>query len=197
MSCKICEYFTTGKNRKGSHYFMINQMNFWMGRILALIFLSLSLFLLGLACFQLYSGLSEGAEIVSVLIKSINTSIIALAIFELGIGIGKEYGKNSKEEDHTYLVVRRTITRFVGTVSIALVLEGLIMIIKYSQLDLAGNLNYPIGILISSSVLLAGLGLFLHLTRADCEKQPEYGTLPLVKSVSADQSITTRARRAV
>jgi len=176
---------------------MVNHLKFMMGRLLALTFLSLSLFLVGLAAFQFLEGINEKKELVNILIKSINTSIIALAIFELGIGIGKEYGKNSKEEDHTYLVVRRTITRFVGTVSIALVLEGLIMIIKYSQLDLAGNLNYPIGILISSSVLLAGLGLFLHLTRADCEKQPEYGTLPLVKSVSADQSITTRARRAV
>lgn len=150
---------------------MINHLKFLMGRLLAVTFLSLSLFLVGLALFQFVEGLNEGNEIISILIKSINTSIIALAIFELGLGISKEYGNYSAEEDHTYMVVRRTITRFVGTVCIALVLEGLIMIIKYSQLDLAGNLFYPVGILIGSSVLLAGTGIFLQLTRADCEKQ--------------------------
>ena len=152
---------------------MINHVKSWMGQTLALTFLSLALLLIGLAGFQFVTGISEGNEIVNVLIKSINTSVIALAIFELGIGIGKEYGKHTEEEDNTFMVVRRTITRFVGTVSIALVLEGLIMIIKYSQLDLAGNLYYPVGILISASVLLAGMGLFLNLTRADCEKLPE------------------------
>jgi len=45
------------------------------------------------------------------------------------------------------------------------------MIIKYSQLDLAGNLFYPVGILIGASVLLAGTGIFLQLTREDCERQ--------------------------
>jgi hypothetical protein len=167
---------------------MVNQLKSLLGRLLALTFLSLSLLLVGLAAFQFLEGLNEGKEVVNVLIKSINTSIIALAIFELGLGIGKEYGKNTEEEDHTYMVVRRTITRFVGTVCIALVLEGLIMIIKYSQLDLAGNLFYPVGILAGSSVLLAGTGVFLQLTRADCEKPQGQFKLPLVKLVTKESA---------
>lgn len=150
---------------------MIYKLKFWLGRMLAITFLILSLLLIGLAAVQFSIGLREGKEVINILIQSINTCIIALAIFELGIGIGKEYGKHSEDEDHTYLVIRRTITRFVGTVCIALVLEGLIMIIKYSQLELAGNLFYPVGILIGSSVLLASMGLFLQMTRLDCEKQ--------------------------
>ena len=174
---------------------MSNLVKFWMGRPLAFVFLFLSLFLIGLAIFQFITGIEAGSELVNVLIKSINTSIIALAIFELGIGIGKEYGKDPKEEeDHTYLVMRRTIARFVGTVCIALVLEGLIMIIKYSQLDLAGNLYYPVGILISASVLLAGMGLFLHLTRADCEKIPEKVTKSLIGTPQGEkQSISEKS----
>ena len=163
---------------------MVNQLKFFMGRLLALTFLALSLFLIGLAAFQFLEGMHEGKEIVNIFIKSINTSIIALAIFELGLGVGKEYGKHTEEDDHTFMVVRRTITRFVGTVCIALVLEGLIMIIKYSQLDLAGNLFYPVGILIGASVLLAGTGIFLQLTRDDCERQPSRLNLPTVKLVS-------------
>ncbi|WP_303720575.1 hypothetical protein [Malonomonas rubra] len=79
---------------------MIKHVKFWMGRMLAAIFLVLSLMMVGLSGIQFFSGLAEGHELVNVLIKSINTSIIALAIFELGIGIGKEYGQQ-EEEDHT------------------------------------------------------------------------------------------------
>ena len=172
---------------------MSSLVKFWMGRLLAFVFLFLSLFLIGLAIFQFVSGIEAGSELVNTLIKTINTSIIALAIFELGIGIGKEYGKipDEESEDHTYKVIRRTIARFVGTVSIALVLEGLIMIIKYSQLELAGNLYYPVGILLSASVLLAGMGLFLHLTRVDCEKMPDKLTKSLIGTTQGEKQPTS------
>ena len=170
---------------------------YMMGRLLSLTFLSLSLFLIGLAVFQCVEGFNEGKEMVNILIQSVNTSIIALAIFELGIGIGKEYGNHTDDKDHTYLVMRRTISRFVGTVCIALVLEGLIMIIKYSQLDLAGNLFYPVGILIGASVLLSSMGLFLQMTRADCEKVIGKSKLPLVRHLPNDSQDHTQRRRVV
>ena len=46
-------------------------------------------------------------------------------------------------------------------------LEGLIMIIKYSQLELAGNLYYPVAIIVSTALLLASLGLFLKMAPKD------------------------------
>ena len=48
-------------------------------------------------------------------------------------------------------LLRRGVARFVGVVCIALVMEGLIMAIKYSQLDLAGNLNYAVAIVVSAA----------------------------------------------
>lgn len=107
-----------------------------------------------------------GEELIAGIIKGINTAIIAVAAFELGMGIGKEYG-SPEHEGNLFRVVRRTITRFVGLVCIALVLESLIMVIKYSQLELAGNLGYPVAILLGASALLLALGGFLALTRRD------------------------------
>jgi hypothetical protein len=141
-----------------------------IGLMFSLIFLAIALFLTALACFQFYSGLTDGKELVNIFIQSVNTLIVSLALFELGLGIGKEYATHD-EEHNAYAVVRRTIARFIGTVCIALVLESLIMIIKYSQLDLAGNLYYPVGIMAGTSVLLMGMGVFLHLTRADCHER--------------------------
>lgn len=38
------------------------------------------------------------------------------------------------------------------------------MTIKYSQLELAGNLYYPVAIISSAAILLIALGIFIYLT---------------------------------
>ena len=146
---------------------MHTRLKLGMGLMFSGVLLSASLLLTLLATSQFFIGLSNGKELINLFVQAINTLIISLAIFELGIGIGQEYCVR-EQEPNPYAVVRRTIARFVGTVCIALVLEGLIMVIKYSQLELAGNLYYPVAILIGASVLLMGMGIFLHLSRGDC-----------------------------
>ena len=39
--------------------------------------------------------------------------------------------------------------------------------LKYSQLELAGNLYYPVAIIVSTALLLASLGLFLKMAPKD------------------------------
>ena len=140
-----------------------------MGIIFSVIFNALSILLVFLASYNFvdYASNPQG-DFMSTVIQSINTFVIALAMFELGAGINKEY-ISSDDEENIYFNIRRIITRFVGTVCIALVLEALIMIIKYSQLELAGNLYYPVGILFGSGFLLMALGIFLWLTKGHKE----------------------------
>ncbi|MFP4560068.1 MAG: hypothetical protein ACLFRB_06245 [Thiohalorhabdus sp.] len=108
----------------------------------------------------------SGENFIAALIKGLNLAIIALAALELAMGIYKEYG-GKEEGGNLYRIVRRTITRFVSLASIALVLEALLLVIKYSHLDLAANLTYPVAILGGTSALLLGLGGFLAMTRSD------------------------------
>lgn len=136
-----------------------------MAIVFSAIFHILSIILIFWASYNFIEfALGVEEEFMSAVIKSTNTLVISLAMFELGAGISKEYNSED-EENNVFINVRRTITRFVGTVCIALVLEALIMIIKYSQLELAGNLYYPVGILFGGSFLLISLGVFLSLTR--------------------------------
>jgi hypothetical protein len=100
---------------------------------------------------------------VETLIKAINLAIVGVAIFELATSIHKEYVGDHAHID-PLLLLRRGIARFVGVVCTALALEGLIMAIKYSQLDLAGNLYYAVGVVTSAALLLAALGVFLKLS---------------------------------
>ncbi|MCI0706958.1 MAG: hypothetical protein L0Y80_05665 [Ignavibacteriae bacterium] len=100
--------------------------------LFASIFHILSLALVILSGYQFYQNASLGEnDLISAIIKSINTLVISLAMYELGAGIGKEY-RSTGGEENVFQNMRRTITRFVGTACIALVLEALFMIIKYS-----------------------------------------------------------------
>ncbi len=112
--------------------------------------------------FVVIEDIISGVEIMQVMIKVINTGIIALAVFELAMVISKEYGSSNEKHD-VAVMLKRTLPRFIGTVCIALALEALIMVIKYSQLDLAGNLYYPVAIIVSTALLLGALGFFLKM----------------------------------
>lgn len=134
-------------------------------KMFTLIFLGLAIAIIFSLLNTIILGLLEGSNIMEVFLRSINTGIIALAVFELALVINKEYSGQEDEGEGAVASLRRTIPRFIGTVCIALSLEGLIMVIKYSQLDMAGNLYYPVAIISSTALLLTSLGLFLHFTR--------------------------------
>jgi hypothetical protein len=109
-----------------------------------------------------WNGLGGTENITGAFVRAINSIVVALATFELGSVVSKEYG--SDEKDHIVIVLRRTLPRFVSITCIALVLEGLLLVIKYSQLELAGNLYYPVAIICSASFLLMALGVFLRFS---------------------------------
>ncbi|MDE2617203.1 MAG: hypothetical protein KGL73_09290 [Burkholderiales bacterium] len=103
----------------------------------------------------------NGDEATQIIVKIVNASVISMAVFEVALVISKEYGAEAGHD--VVVMLRRTLPRFIGTVCVALALEGLMMVIKYSQLDLAGNLYYPVAIIVSSALLLMALGVFLRL----------------------------------
>jgi len=134
-------------------------------KVLTLIFFGLAVVIVLSLLFHVVEGILNKANITEVFLSSINTGIIALAVFELALIINKEYSGPIKDvEKDAVASLRGTLPRFIGTVCVALSLEGLIMVIEYSQLDLAGNLYYPVAIIISTALLLSALGLFVYLT---------------------------------
>lgn len=156
-------------NNKDQFFNQVTSIKSMMAFLFSSLFLLLSLVLVVASVYQFMSTVfEESTDLISVTIKSINILVISLAMYELGVGVGKEY-IHCESGDNIFFNIRRTITRFVGTVCIAVVLEALIMIIKYSQLDMAGNLFYPVAIMVGGGVLLASLGAFLSMTRGHTE----------------------------
>lgn len=156
-------------NNKQPFLYQVSNIKSVMAFLFSSLFLLLSLVLVLASVYQFTSTVfTESNDLITVSIKSINILVISLAMYELGVGVGKEY-ISCETGDNVFFNIRRTITRFVGTVCIAVVLEALIMIIKYSQLEMAGNLFYPVAIMVGGAVLLASLGAFLSMTRGHTE----------------------------
>lgn len=139
-----------------------------LAKAFSAMFLIIAALLALLACMELVQAFdfSQERDLITGIVKAINTAFISLATFELGVGIGREYSV-PENGANIYSMVRRTVTRFVSVTCIALVLESLIMVIKYSQLEKAGNLPYPVAVMAGASVLLVSLGLFIHFTRPE------------------------------
>jgi hypothetical protein len=134
-----------------------------MALLFAAVFFVLSVTLAGVTVDIMADGVFGEIELTEAFLKAINMAVVSLATFELGLVVTKEYAGRD-DDGHIAVVLQRTLPRFVSIVCIALALEGLLMVIKYSQLDLAGNLYYPVAIIASAALLLAALGVFLRLS---------------------------------
>ncbi len=122
----------------------------------------------GLTLHGLVAAFSDPTQLASAAVKAINTAVIALAAFELGLVVAHEYG--DPDDGHIATVLRRTVPRFISIVCIALALEGLLLAVKYSTLELSGNLPYAVAIVLAAAILLLALGAFLRLTRHPVEE---------------------------
>jgi len=88
--------------------------------------------------------------------------VVALAIYELAEIVHQE--SDQDERQNAILRIRRGVARFGSVVVVALVLESLIMVVKYSQQSLAGFLYYPAMLIGAAALLLVALGMFSRLT---------------------------------
>ena len=58
---------------------------------------------------------------------------------------------------------RRSLTKFVSTISIAVFLEGLVTVFRVSQ-ESVPLLLYPAAIMITGTILILGLGLYQRMS---------------------------------
>jgi hypothetical protein len=131
--------------------------------LFALFFLSFALLYASSAMIEFIQPILSDGDLTSGLVKGLHMGVVALAVYELAQVVHQEYDQSGKPSD-AIRRIRRGVTRFASIVFVALVLESLIMVIKYSQQDLAGFLYYPVAIIASASFLLMSLGVFIKLS---------------------------------
>jgi hypothetical protein len=129
----------------------------------ALCFFALSVCFMLLALAEFAAPILESGDFMGGLVKGLHTGVVALAVYELAQIVHQEYDHEGKPQN-VMARIRRGVARFGSVVIVALVLESLIMVIKYSQKDLAGFLYYPAAIIVAAALLLTALGVFAKLT---------------------------------
>ncbi len=147
---------------------LITQISRILVPMFTLFFLMFALFYVGNAAVEFFRPILDAGDLNEGLVKGLHMGVVAMAVYELAQIIYQEYDP-TESNDGIIRRMRRGIIRFVSVVCTALVLESLILVIKYSQKDLAGFLYYPVAIIIAAAALLMALGVFTKLSQNEVE----------------------------
>ena len=143
---------------------------------ISLLFIASALGLIGFAAAQLWEGLQPGGDLTAnvrllAVLQSIAVLTVAVAALELGQTILEE---EVQREAHMSAPtrVRRFLSRFMVVLVVALSIETLVIVFKFSQDD-PEHLPYAASIGFAAAALLVAWGVFVWLNRAAEELEPE------------------------
>ena len=135
--------------------------------VLMLIALALSIYSAGLIVGSLRGPWNEAGP---GLLESIGYVVIAMAVFDVAKYFVEEEVIRGREM-RLASEARRSLTKFISTISIAVFIEGLVLVFRQSSNDI-GLVLYPAAILITGILIILGLGLYQRLS-ADVEAEVE------------------------
>jgi len=135
--------------------------------VLMLVALALSIYSAGLIVVALAGPWGDAGN---GLLESIGYVVIAMAVFDVAKYFIEEEVIRGREM-RLASEARRSLTKFISTISIAVFIEGLVLVFRQSGQDVALIL-YPSGILITGVAIILGLGIYQRLS-ADVEAQVE------------------------
>jgi len=135
--------------------------------VLMLVALALSIYSAGLIIFSLAKPWSEAGHS---LLESVGYVVIAMAVFDVAKYFVEEEVIRGREM-RLASEARRSLTKFVSAIIIAVFIEGLVLVFRQSQEDIA-LLLYPSAILATGVAIILGLGIYQRLS-ADAESMVE------------------------
>lgn len=144
-------------------------------RFTRLAFAVVSLFLMllsaGLVGYAIYTivmaALTESIAVGPVLLEAIGYTIIAIAVFDVGKYLLEEEAIRAREMREAS-EARRSLTKFMSTITIAVFLEALVAVFEAGKEDMRLML-YPTLLLFAGVAMIVGLGAYQRLS-AEVEK---------------------------
>jgi uncharacterized membrane protein YidH (DUF202 family) len=122
-----------------------------------------------------FAKVGAGGDKLGYLFTSIGLIAVAVAVLDLAVTIFREMVMPEGDKRHPSRV-RGSLTRFIMIVIIAVLIEGLIMLFKFSEAEEIHLLPYAILTFAGALLLIIGLGLYLKIT------------IPLEKLLSDEKS---------
>ena len=117
----------------------------------------------GMQLLEAFSG-PEG-DVGQSLLDSVGYAVIAMAVFDVSKYILEEEVINPTEMRDTGQA-RRSNTKFISTISIAVFLEALVVIFQTSKGPDTSMMLYPTLLLLSGVAMIVGLGIYQRLSIA-------------------------------
>ena len=114
------------------------------------------------------AGISSWKEAGGTILAAIGYVVIAMAVFDVAKYFIEEEvirGRELREAAEA----RRSLTKFVSTIAIAVFIEGLVITFQASKDDLPTML-YPTALLLTAILIVVGLGVFQRLS-AEVERK--------------------------
>ena len=116
------------------------------------------------------AGWSSWKEAGGVLLAGIGYVVIAMAVFDVAKYFIEEEVIRGREM-RTAAEARRSLTKFISTIAIAIFIEGLVIVFQASK-DHLPDMLYPTALLLTAIVIVVGLGAYQRLS-ADVEAKVE------------------------
>ena len=139
--------------------------------IASAVLMLLALALVSYGVIDLIASLSkpwhEGADAV---LRAIGYVVIAVAVFDVAkYFVEEEIIRN--REMRLASEARRSLTKFISTIAIAVFIEGVVIVFQVSKQDVEKML-YPAALLVVAILIVLGLGVYQRLS-ADVERRIE------------------------
>lgn len=130
--------------------------------LIAAILLLLALVLAGNALAQFINTVWTGDDIGTAALNGIGYVIVAMATFEIAKYLFEEEVLRGREL-RVPSEARRSLTHFISTIAIAILLEALVTVFRVSK-DNIPHLVYPTYLLIAGILIVLGLGVYQRLS---------------------------------
>ena len=117
--------------------------------------------------FGLHSSWADGS---TALLAAIGYVVIAMAVFDVAKYFIQEEVIRSREL-RIASEARRSLTKFISTISIAVFIEGLVLVFRTSRHEIS-EMVYPIALLLTAITIVVGLGLYQRMS-AEVEVEVE------------------------
>src|SRR5687768_13349316 len=136
--------------------------------VLMLIAFALSIYSAGLIVMGLSGPWSEAG---TGLLESIGYVVISIAVFDVAKYFIEEEVIRGREMRLTS-EARRSLTKFISTISIAVFIEALVTVFRASKHENLQPMLYPTALLLTAILIVVGLGVYQRLS-ADVEQKVE------------------------
>jgi len=128
----------------------------------ALILIVLSLIIMGWSVYEVISNIKDEAGFIPLMLQSVGAIIISAAIIDVAqYMVEEEVFMNKELRDPEE--ARRTITKIIVIITIAVSIEGLVYMFKAGMKDLS-LLLYPALLIVVSAILIVALGIYQQLS---------------------------------